>query len=506
MFSLPSLERARVLAFGLVAASSLVAAGPCDLYSSGGTPCIAAHSTTRALYSAYSGSLYQVKRGSDNTTTIISPLSAGGVANAAAQDSFCASTTCLITIIYDQSGRGNHLSQAPPGGFSGPESNGYDNLASAIGAPVTLNGQKAYGVFSSPGTGYSNNAPSGTATGDAAEGMYAVIDGTHYNGGCCYDYGNAETNSHDTGNGHMEAIYYGDSTAWGSGAGSGPWIMADLENGLFSGVSAGNNAGDPSISYRFVTAIVKGEPNHWALRGANAASGTLSTYYSGVRPSVSGYNPMSKEGAIILGIGGDNSVSAQGTFYEGVMTTGYPSDATEALVQANIVAAKYATASLTSGTALTVGSSISLRVTTACCTTRYLAHTGSTINTQVVSSSSTTALKQQASWTVRTGLGNSACFSFESKDTAGSYIRHYDFALVLNANDGTKQFYEDATFCPQTGLNGQGNSIRSWGYPTRYFRHYDNVAYIASNGGVHAFDAASLFNDDASWIISTGFA
>jgi hypothetical protein len=52
---------------------------------------------------------------------------------------------------------------------------------------------------------------------------------------------------------------------------------------------------------------------------------------------------MKKEGAIILGIGGDNSDSAEGTFYEGVMTSGYPSDATDALVQANIVAAKYAT-------------------------------------------------------------------------------------------------------------------------------------------------------------------
>jgi len=498
-------SRSSILALGFVATGSLVAAGPCDLYSTGGTPCIAAHSTTRALYGAYTGSLYQVKRGSDNTTTTIAPLSAGGVANAAAQDTFCASTTCLITIIYDQSGRGNHLTQAPPGGFNGPESNGHDNLASAIGAPVTLNGQKAYGVFSSPGTGYSNNAPSGTATGDAAEGMYAVLDGTHYNGGCCYDYGNAEISSRDTGNGHMEAIYFGDSTSWGSGAGKGPWIMADLENGLFSGISAGNNAGDPSISSRFVTAVVKGKPNQWAIRGANAASGSLSTYYSGVRPSVSGYNPMSKEGAIILGIGGDNSVSAQGTFYEGVMTSGYPTDATENAVQANIVAAKYATTSLTSGSALTVGSSISLRATTACCTTRYIAHTGSTINTQIVSSSSTTALKQQASWTVRAGLGNSACFSFESKDTAGSYIRHYNFELLLNANDGTKQFGEDATFCPQAGLNGQGNSIRSWGYPTRYFRHYNNIAYAASNGGVHFFDAAS-FNDDVSWVISAGFA
>ncbi|KAJ4299351.1 hypothetical protein N0V90_004596 [Kalmusia sp. IMI 367209] len=494
------------IALGFVATGSLVAAGPCDIYSSGGTPCIAAHSTTRALYSAFSGALYQVKRGSDNTTTTIAPLSAGGVANAATQDSFCAGTTCLITIIYDQSGRGNHLTQAPPGGFRGPEPNGYDNYASATGAPVTLNGHKAYGVFVSPGTGYRNNAPSGTAKGDAAEGMYAVLDGTHYNGGCCFDYGNAETNSLDTGNGHMEAIYFGDSTAWGSGAGSGPWIMADLENGLFSGVNPKNNAGDPSISYRFVTALIKGGPNKWAIKGANAASGSLSTYYSGVRPSASGYNPMSKEGAIILGIGGDNSVSAQGTFYEGVMTTGYPTDATEASVQADIVAAKYATTSLNSGTALSVGSSVSLRATTSCCTTRYLAHTGSVVNTQVVTSSSATSLKQQASWTVRTGLGNSACYSFESKDTPGSYLRHYNFVLAVNSNDGSKQFKEDATFCSIAGLNGQGNSIRSWGYPTRYFRHYDNVAYIASNGGVHSFDAPGSFNDDTSWVVGTSFA
>ncbi|KAJ5602027.1 hypothetical protein N7510_011561 [Penicillium lagena] len=501
-----SLERVYVAALGLVATISLVDAAPCDIYSSGNTPCVAAHSTTRALYDAYTGSLYQVKRGSDGATSNIAPLSAGGVANAASQDTFCAGTTCLITIIYDQSGRGNHLTQAPPGGFSGPESNGYDNLASAVGAPVTLNGQKAYGVFMSPGTGYRNNAASGTATGDAAEGIYAVLDGTHYNDACCYDYGNAETSSTDTGNGHMEAIYYGDNTVWGTGSGSGPWIMVDLENGLFSGSSATNNAGDPSISYRFVTAAIKGEPNQWAIRGANAASGSLSTYYSGARPSVSGYNPMSKEGAIILGIGGDNSNGAQGTFYEGVMTSGYPSDATENSVQANIVAAKYAITSLTSGPALTAGSSISLRATTPGYTTRYIAHNGSTVNTQVVSSSSTTVLKQQASWTVTTGLANSGCFSFESVDTPGSFIRHYNFELLLNANDGTKQFYEDATFCPQTGLNSQGNSIRSWSYPTRYFRHYDNVLYAASNGGVQTFDATASFNDDVSWVISTGFA
>ena len=495
-----------LLALGLLATGSLVAAGPCDIYASGGTPCVAAHSTTRALYSAFTGPLYQVRRGSDSATTTIAPRSAGSVANSATQDSFCAGTSCVITIIYDQSGRGNHLTQAPPGGFSGPAANGYDNLASATGAPVTLNGQKAYGVFVSPGTGYRNNAASGTATGDAAQGMYAVLDGTHYNAACCFDYGNAETSSRDTGNGHMEAIYFGTSTVWGTGSGSGPWVMADLENGLFSGTNPKQNPADPSSSYRVVTAAVKGEPGLWAIRGANAASGSLSTYFSGARPSVSGYNPMHKEGAIILGIGGDNSNGAQGTFYEGVMTSGYPSDATENSVQANIVAAKYATTSLMSGPAIAVGSSVSLRATTAGYTDRYIAHTGATVNTQVVSSSSSTALKQQASWTVVTGLGNSACVSFESRDTPGSYIRHYNYVLQVNASDGSKQFKEDATFCPQAGLNGQGNSIQAWGYPTRYFRHYTNLGYAASEGGPETFDATASFNDDVSFVVSTGFA
>ena len=62
--------------------------GPCDIYAAGGTPCVAAHSTTRALFASYNGPLYQVQRASDNTLQNIGVLSAGGVADAAVQDSF----------------------------------------------------------------------------------------------------------------------------------------------------------------------------------------------------------------------------------------------------------------------------------------------------------------------------------------------------------------------------------------------------------------------------------
>ncbi|OBT65008.1 hypothetical protein VE03_05667 [Pseudogymnoascus sp. 23342-1-I1] len=504
MFSGPCLGYAIGLTLGLVVSGANAA--PCDIYGTGGTPCVAAHSTTRALYDAFNGALYQVIRDSDGATTDVKPLSVGGVANAATQDSFCAATTCLISIIYDQSGKGNHLTQAPPGGAaSGPDANGFDYLASAYGAPVTLDGKKAYGVFISPFTGYRCNTATGTATGDEAEGMYAVVDGTHYNSACCFDYGNAETNSQDTGNGHMEAIYFG--TGGGSGAGNGPWIMADLENGLFSGADRDSNPGDLSQTSRFVTAVVKGNTNnHWAIRGGNATSGSLLTLYDGVRPD-SSYNPMKKEGAIILGIGGDNSNNAQGTFYEGVMTSGYPSDDTENAVQADIIAAGYATTSLTSGLELTVGSSISLRVTTACCTGDYITHTGSTVKIQAVSSSSTDALKQQASWTIRTGLGFSSCFSFESKDTPGSFLRHSKYTIVLDANDGSKQFAEDATFCPQTGFNSaSNNALRSWSYPTRYWRHFNSVVYIASNGGPFDFDSKTSFYDDVSFEVGASLA
>ena len=200
MFNKAALLSAITFAVSVSAAPAATGAAPCDIYASGGTPCVAAHSTTRALYSAFNGALYRVVRQSDNAGQDIVPLSAGGVANAASQDQFCSGTTCLISTIYDQSGRANHLTQAPPGGFSGPDFNGADNLASAIGAPVTLKGTKAYGVFVSPGTGYRIDKTNGVATGNQPEGMYAVMDGTHYNDNCCFDYGNAEVSNTDTGN------------------------------------------------------------------------------------------------------------------------------------------------------------------------------------------------------------------------------------------------------------------------------------------------------------------
>ena len=329
--------------------------GPCDIYGLAGTPCVAAHSTTRTLSAAYDGPLYQVKRSSDGRTLdigvappVASPLpDAGGYADAAAQDAFCVNALCVINVIYDQSGRGNHLRQAPPGPlFPGPAKGAFDTQPIADMAPVTVGGHKAYGVYMIPGMGFRNNDATDVAIDDQPEGIYYVVDGTHYDNGCCFDYGNSSTNGRAVGTGTMETTYFGTSTNWGRGNGPGPWIMADMEAGLFSGYDPKRNVANPTIdSWRFVTAVVDGGGgNRWDLRGGNAQKGGLTTFYSGIRPGSltnSDYYPMHKQGAILLGIGGDNGNGSAGTFYEGVMTADYPSEATTDAVQANIVAARY---------------------------------------------------------------------------------------------------------------------------------------------------------------------
>ena len=309
---------------------------PCDIYQDDGGPCVAAHSTVRLLRSAYNGPLYQIKK-TDGTTQDIGVLS-NGFAKSADQDSFCGTDACTISIIYDQSGQGNDLTKAPPGGNKTTPG----NEAKAKALPATIGGNPVYGVHVVAGVGYRNNSAKGTATGDNPQTMYMIAGGSYYNGGCCFDYGNAETNSRDNGEGTMEAVYFGTCTIWGKGADNGPWVMGDLENGLWAGNISPYNDNKSLLSYTYVTGMVKGDvtasgtQGHWAIKEGNAQSGPLSKPFDGVRPN-SRYIPMRKEGAIILGTGGDNSNSDQGNFFEGIMTARYSSDAADDAVQANIV-------------------------------------------------------------------------------------------------------------------------------------------------------------------------
>jgi hypothetical protein len=67
---------------------------------------------TRASFAAYDGKLFQVRRASDSKTQDITPTSAGGYVDADALIKFCSGTTCGVSILYDQTGNANDLSQA----------------------------------------------------------------------------------------------------------------------------------------------------------------------------------------------------------------------------------------------------------------------------------------------------------------------------------------------------------------------------------------------------------
>jgi hypothetical protein len=481
--------------------TSQAATGPCDIYGAAGNSCVAAHSTTRALFGTYGGNLYQVRRASDNATTNIGVVAAGGLANAGAQDSFCANTTCVITIIYDQTSRHNDLTPAPPGGVGG-----QDNPVPADALPVTAGGRVVYGASFSGVMGYRDNSTSGIATGSQPEGMYMVASGTHFNSGCCFDYGNAETNNLDNGNGHMDAVYFGTLCWFPPCNGAGPWVMADLENGLFqSNLGRSLNTSNTGNRAPFVTVTLKNNgTNFFAIKDGNAQSGGLTTRFSGALPtSPAGYSPMRKEGAIILGIGGDNSNSAIGSFFEGVMTSGVPSDATENAVHANIVSVGYGAPSPVAAGTLTPGSTISLRATTAGSTTRHIRHQNNNAVTSVITSSSPALDKADATWIVRRGLANTSCVSFESRNFPGDFLRHQNFQLFKQPMDGSALFRSDATFCPQNGRSGQGTSFASLNFPTRFLRHFNNTVYIASNGGSNAFDTTTSWAADVSWAVSS---
>jgi len=172
--------------------------------------------------------------------------------------------------------------------------------------------------------------------GNVGQGIYEVADGTRIGAACCFDFGNASTNNCNGGT--MTALFFG-TGYWGKGAGSGPWFLGDFEGGVWAGgtgASTVTNSSNPSMAVPFAFGILKSGPGNYAIRAANATSGAITTAYDGAQPKT-----LNNQGGIILGIGGDNSNSSLGTFFEGVITNGRPADATDALVLANIQAAGY---------------------------------------------------------------------------------------------------------------------------------------------------------------------
>jgi hypothetical protein len=324
--------------------------GPCDIYATANTPCGAAYSMVRALSSKYTGFLYQVRNMSSSTNTGTGGMTkdigmtADGYADSAAQDAFCMGSTCTVSKLYDQSGNANDLSRGPAGlSGNGTRSGEDDYESTANKLSLTAGGHKVYALYMAEYEGYRtplNVTAKGIALGNKDQGIYELVDGTHVGTACCWDFGSVspDPKKYVT----MNTIFFGKGF-WGSGAGSAPWFMGDFEGGVWAGGTGGSNVKNdmnPSMmGVDFALGILHTPVGKYALRMANIATAMdLTTAYDGA--IVSG-KTWGNAGGIALGIGGDNSNNSWGTFYEGAMTVGSPTNATDALVMANIKAVGY---------------------------------------------------------------------------------------------------------------------------------------------------------------------
>jgi hypothetical protein len=264
-----------------------------------------------------------------------------GFADAAAQVAFCGTSTCTVSILYDQSGGGNNLTVAKAGCYEGTSSED-DYESNAMRRPLSVGGNDVYALYMEKHEGYRDNQTVGMPTGQQAQGIYMVTEGSGLRPGagccCCWNFGNASTDNCYGPTGQMNALYLGIGY-WGRGQGSGPWYLGDFEAGVWAGGSGPSNytnPNTPSMTMDYAFGILKSRQGNYAIRSADATTGNLSTHYDGNTPA-----NWTMEGGIILGIGGDNSNSSDGTFLEGAITAGRPDDATDALVHENVKAQRY---------------------------------------------------------------------------------------------------------------------------------------------------------------------
>lgn len=97
------------------------------------------------------------------------------------------------------------------------------------------------------------------------------------------------------------------------------------------------------------------------------------------------------------------------------------------------------------------------------------------------------------------GLADSSCYSFATRD--GQYLRHRNFVLRAERNDGSALFTQDATFCPRGSAYASGATmLESVNYPGYFLRHKNFVVRL------ERYEHSSLYLADSSFHLVDGLA
>ncbi|MEV5729673.1 MULTISPECIES: sigma-70 family RNA polymerase sigma factor [Streptomyces] len=98
-----------------------------------------------------------------------------------------------------------------------------------------------------------------------------------------------------------------------------------------------------------------------------------------------------------------------------------------------------------------------------------------------------------ATFTVSRGLADSRCVTFRAAD--GRYLRHHYLRLRLSADDGSRLFREDATFCPRPGTVDGSVTLHAHNYPGSALRPRDGSIRL------DGFDGTRTFTGQASFVV-----
>jgi len=190
-----------------------------------------------------------------------------------------------------------------------------------------------------------NNVP----TGSQPQGLYMLADGTHDATAGCWEFGNV-TSKPETEFAFVDALFLGIPSSNGRGDGAGPWFMADFQGGLWAGGSRPDDPGtpglglsppntrNPSLKVPFALGFLKVSTQRYAIRVADLATAEEPvTAFEGTMPLT-----VDHQGGIVLGVGANNENASWGTFYEGAIVAGYPSNEVELAAMKNIKEVGYA--------------------------------------------------------------------------------------------------------------------------------------------------------------------
>ncbi|MCT9004939.1 AbfB domain-containing protein [Streptomyces sp. NPDC054766] len=114
-----------------------------------------------------------------------------------------------------------------------------------------------------------------------------------------------------------------------------------------------------------------------------------------------------------------------------------------------------------------------------------------------VGSGSSAATRRAASFKVVRGLAKSSCYSFATAD--GSYLRHRDFLLRADRDDGSALFRKDATFCPRASSYSGAVMLEAVNYPGRFLRHRNFQLRLGRHERGRLYRADSAFRLVRGW-------